>query len=674
MTNSSITIADGKPGGPGNRHRLAFDNLIRRELKVGDPNDADQIARALLDRYQGDTRAQAISGEAQGLPFLNTPLLTGQVAAASTATNLDLDQARDDVEQDLRELMSSNLTKDVRPELEGWQQSLHVLMDEGTAAARQGLDPYSRDRAFAMRRQLGEYARLARLIGALTPELNENYRNLAQSIDEVCAVLLVLMGEALANVGFAGGRYLLQVPYSELQARRDRVLVALRNLSGSAQESLDQGVYPRGLAAYRELYSEFARRGQAELRSLLNEGELSRAMDELIHLSGGGSTLGMRRVGATAWSSLSRFSRFVQVTLRAIELDAPPLIAFQSALQLFVDGFASSGGFRLLRIARPGVLMSGLYGAADLDKAERRLIELVQRRGELASTADCLTRCGCDEGTALEQIVLDRILYDVDRAIDLYAAGKDDFGPPEQRAAAHGKLIEAYLAPEHWDYKHHEDRKLPPKDRKLPPTPLDPEVFEPIESALKGIAKLLLPNDNKRWEKTSRDALPQLTVIRDTPHPVAEVLRDELVLQLHADREWRPIVAQMSSGCIGVHRVFGETLQVRKEGSGPFINNVSSFGRLMAVQLGALLMVENLAPCIPWKRDGGVYLPITPDLPNPIDRSLEGVERNTHKPVAAARTSGDGQVEDSTADTRRLTVSDKAQAADSSSDDSGSVQ
>ncbi|MCI0559845.1 MAG: hypothetical protein MN733_15250, partial [Nitrososphaera sp.] len=43
------------------------------------------------------------------------------------------------------------------------------------------------------------------------------------------------------------------------------------------------------------------------------------------------------------------------------------------------------------------------------------------------------------------QIILDKILYDVDRAIDLYAVGKDDFGQAERRAAAYGFVIEFFL-------------------------------------------------------------------------------------------------------------------------------------------------------------------------------------------------------------------------------------
>ncbi|MFX8377717.1 hypothetical protein ABTL70_19730, partial [Acinetobacter baumannii] len=88
---------------------------------------------------------------------------------------------------DLRFLLTSSETKDIRPELEGWQTVIRRSIDEGVSAARYGLDPTRRDTAFAMRRQLGEYARLARLVGALTPDLNRHFRNLATSIDEACA-------------------------------------------------------------------------------------------------------------------------------------------------------------------------------------------------------------------------------------------------------------------------------------------------------------------------------------------------------------------------------------------------------------------------------------------------------------------------------------------------------
>ncbi|MBL0010183.1 MAG: hypothetical protein IPP22_02530 [Nitrosomonas sp.] len=35
-------------------------------------------------------------------------------------------------------------------------------------------------------------------------------------------------------------------------------------------------------------------------------------------------------------------------------------------------------------------------------------------------------RCDCSEATVRRQIALDKVLYDIDRAIDLYAVGNDE--------------------------------------------------------------------------------------------------------------------------------------------------------------------------------------------------------------------------------------------------------
>jgi hypothetical protein len=43
----------GTPPPTGSPQRLALDNLIRRELRVGDPNDPQQVAQALLTPLQG---------------------------------------------------------------------------------------------------------------------------------------------------------------------------------------------------------------------------------------------------------------------------------------------------------------------------------------------------------------------------------------------------------------------------------------------------------------------------------------------------------------------------------------------------------------------------------------------------------------------------------------------
>ncbi len=429
----------------GNQQRLALDNLIRRELKVGDPNDPKQIADALLNRFKDDPRAGAITQEARGLPFLQSANVQALMPQAATSSDAEWQQAKDDVERDLQELMTNTLLKDVTPEIQGWAQAIRFAIQEGGNSARFALDPRQRDKAFAVRRQLGDYARLARLVGALTPTMSATYRKFAQSLDEVSAILLVMMGEALANAGFNGGRFLLQAPYSELQVRRDAAIYALRNLVGSTQEAYGSNDWPRGLDAYRSLFRVLENQGQGDLRTLLVENELSRTMDELIQRAAHGRAEGLRALGSTAQLDLERFRRLIIIGRQAVSPESPPLTAFLESLALFTDAFEASGGFRLMRIARPPILFYGLYGTTTLQPADRRLLDLIIQRGLLADELDCYMQCGCTTDNVRCQIILDKILYDVDRAIDLYALGKDEFGQPERRAAAYSFLIEHFL-------------------------------------------------------------------------------------------------------------------------------------------------------------------------------------------------------------------------------------
>ncbi len=573
--NATETAAD--------RQRMAIDNLIRRELKVGDPRDPEQIARALADRYQFDARAQAIGGEAQGVPYLRTDAARVVAPPAPTATNVDLDTAKRDVGLDLAELLSDNLNKEIRPELEGWQSVIHRSIDEGVAAARYGLDPRQRDKAFAMRRQLGDYARLSRMVGVLTPVLNSSFRNLAQSIDEASSVILVLMGESMANLGFAGGRFLLQAPYSELQARRDAVLNALRQLDGISAMSMQPNTWPRGLRAYRQLSTVLEAKGQGDLRSLMNEAELARAMDEIVGLASGGSPDGLRALGATAWAPLSRLHRFVQTTLRPVAPASPELATLHEALQLFIDGFVPAGGFRLLRVARPTVLNYGLYGSAKVGKADDRLIDLVNHRGSLARQLDCLGDCQADKDTSLARIVLDSLLYNIDRAIDFYCVGDADFGLPEARAAATSYLIDA-VQPASWgawtwrEYLPESDppaAQAPIMDHFITATPpligkISGFLQNQVNAELLAIRDLLRPtsgNTNKlaNWDITQSEFTGYL--IANAPWQgtaamdicLGDVMHDELCLQRTTDQEWRAVIEQMTSGCVDADAIFKST-------------------------------------------------------------------------------------------------------------------
>jgi hypothetical protein len=361
------------------------------------------------------------------------------------------------------------------------------------------------------------------LVGALTPTLSPTYRKFAQSLDEVAAVLMVLMGEALSNVGFSGGRFLLQVPYSELQVRRDAVINALRNLVGSTQYAYDfNNAWPRGLDGYRKIYDRLGQQGQGDLRALLVENELARAMDELIQRAAHGSAEGLRALGATAQLDLQRFRRLVAIG--QIEPQSPPLTTFLMALQVFADAFNTGGGARLLHIARPPILFYGLYGIGGPSLAERTLVSLIVARGQLAEKLDCLLLCGCSSDDVKNQIILDKVLYDVDRAIDLYALGTEDFVEPQLRARAYYYLIQKVqaLTNDEVGYPH---RKLSP------------------------VITVILDDIKKQLGEGPVDS---------------DLIRQELCIQQDAENRWKNLVKTMAPDCIGIDDLFGANSDLTK--------------------------------------------------------------------------------------------------------------
>jgi hypothetical protein len=415
---------------------LALDNMIRTQLKVSDPRNPKEIARALLDYYKDLPQAAAIAEEAQGLPFLQGPMPQAMLPAPrSTSSDTEFGIARNDVEKALVDLSTNPLTADIVPEMQGWGQSIRDAVEETSNAARQGLDPSQRDKVIAIRRQLGEYARMARFVGALAPGMQQNYRRLGQSLDEVSAVSLVMLGEALASVGFAYGYYLLQVPLADLRQRRDAVIYALRNFSGGAQEAYGSDEWPRGINAYRLLYNWLEQQGQGDLRTLLVETEIGRIMDTLIARAQNGTPEGLRALGVTAQLDLERFRRLAIIAPGAMtplpgSMDgrhlpdlSPPLVSFLEALLLFADAFRPAGGLRLLRIARPAILFYGLYNPNLLEQ-DTMLLDLIMIRGNLATLLDSLFPAG-GVRAVVPQVLLDMLITSLDRAIDLLSLGAE---------------------------------------------------------------------------------------------------------------------------------------------------------------------------------------------------------------------------------------------------------
>jgi hypothetical protein len=418
---------------------LAVDNMIRNQLKVSDVRDPKQIADALLNYYRDLPVAAAVRQEAQGLPFLQAAPAAALPPPQPTSSDAELNIAKNDVEKALTDLSTNPLTNDIIPEMQGWADSIRMAVEEGSAAARQGLDPSQRDKVIALRRQLGEYARMARFVGALAPGMTQNYRRLGQALDEVAAVILVMLGESLASVGFAYGYYLLQIPFAELQQRRDAVIFALRNFIGGAQEAYAPDQWPRGLHAYRRLYNWLEEQGQGDLRTLLIENEIARIMDNLIARAKNGTAEGLRALGVTAQLDLERFKRLTIIAPGAMPTLnvpgalhhpgahlpdlSPPLVSFLEAIELFYDAFRPAGGLRLLRIARPAILFYGLYNP-NLLEHDTRLLDAVMVRNNLATLLDTLYPAA-GAGSVIPQVLLDMLLTALDRAIDLLSLGAE---------------------------------------------------------------------------------------------------------------------------------------------------------------------------------------------------------------------------------------------------------
>jgi hypothetical protein len=435
-------------GGAAATASLALDNMLRNHLRVNNPRDAKQVAEGLLNYYQDLPQAAGIRQEALGLPFLQGTNAAPPPAAASPgASDAELRIANGDVEKALQDLANNPLTNDITPEMNGWGQSIRTAIAQGRAAAIQGLDPTHRDKVMWVRRQLSEYARMARFAGALYPGMTQNYRRLGKGLDEVSAVLLVMLGESMASVGFASGYYLLQVPVPELQQRRDAVIYALRAFTNGTQEGVTQNEWPRAVEAYRRVYDWLEDQGQGDLRSMLLENEVARTMDTLITRAQGGDAQGLRALGVTAQLDIERFRRFAVVAMGAMSrLDglqdrSPVIESYVQALLLFADTFRRAGGVRLLRAARAPVMLYGLYNVNQLED-DRDLIDLVMVRGMLATIFDTLFPSGDARGMQT-QVLLDMLLSELDRGLDLLymGAAPAEGGPTEWRAIAFWAIV-----------------------------------------------------------------------------------------------------------------------------------------------------------------------------------------------------------------------------------------
>ncbi len=448
---------------------LTVDNVFRRMLKVANPRDPDEVAKALLARYADD--AQKIKREQAGVPISSYQLaaLAGQVSGPLSS---EIRQATDDLERDLGALVSDIQLKDIAPELRGLSEAVRDAAAMGLEAAKLALDPAQRDRAFAARRTLGDYARLTRMLGALTSCATALYCRVSQSMDMCGNLILVGAGEALAAAGVTRSGGLLQVPATELQSRRDAIIGALRRLLGTEGDVVatlsnvinlqTTGPAAGSAGALLLIVDALEESGAQDLRPMLDEGFVARMLDNLLDHAVATTPDSLRSMGSTAVVTSGMLSRFVELirplTTTSLLTERPFIVDYVRSLDSFIAGFRSSQtGYRLPFLARPPLLGYGFYGAGGMDDATTMLQVLAVKRSQIAELVDCLC-CACTEASAAAASVAAKLLFDLDRAIDLFCLGTSDSGKglAELHAAAYGYVFEtagllAWSKQDGWD-------------------------------------------------------------------------------------------------------------------------------------------------------------------------------------------------------------------------------
>ncbi len=409
-----------------------LDAIMRQALTLSDPTDPTEVAQALAKKY----RAGAERIETDRTGFLNPAAVPATSAMGGGPSDAELVQAKDDLSRDLAALVAAPQLKDIQPELQGWQRTLPQIVERGIGAARSAVGERYRAMAMAARQELGDYARLARMLGAITPEFNGTYRSLARSIDQAAALILVLSGETIAGRGF-GGIAALPVPVSDLTQRRDAVIAALHDLFNPDPNAHHSEDWPRGLHALTSLNEWLDNSGQGHLRALLDESYLASVLDKLIETVGQSDATVLRGLGATSAVTVAQLNRLLGLLGQAINPASPPLARFRQALMLFVQSFRPDRGRRLILAARPPLMANGFYGLANTE-ADAAFLILMANRARLASLLDCYLGCGCEGDEIGCQIILDKMLYDLDRAIDRFVT---DMPEATQRASAFGMLM-----------------------------------------------------------------------------------------------------------------------------------------------------------------------------------------------------------------------------------------
>jgi len=444
---------NGSPQTPPTSGTTLIDDFLRRELQVGDPKNVTQVVTALQRRYP--SAAKRIDQEAAGLPIQLTefaePVAEVVLPATATPATREAQRVTETLSTDLDQLIAEAGNREVLPELRGWRTRITTEYAAGLAAARLAQDPAQRDRAFHSIRTLGDFARVARLVGARRDELFFDFRRLGTSLDDAALSLRIALGESVDGLGLAPGGLILPVSVTEGRTRRGALIDSLRRLSGNTQDD----DWPEAAASYLALRDEIGRAGQNELLVYLREETTAPILDQMIGEVSRQDSQSLREVGATSLVDLARMRELLGLINRvnAILPQSTALSAFAQNLGSFLElfgvtavGLTGRAGARLADFGLPLALAAQQLDDADRE-GRRRFRDLVAWREEFAVEVDNLFEIPAAPADFVDaQNIVDQLLYDVDRAIDIYAQGQGQppaWGDEERRAAVWGESVAA---------------------------------------------------------------------------------------------------------------------------------------------------------------------------------------------------------------------------------------
>ncbi|WP_342376563.1 hypothetical protein NVS55_35255 [Myxococcus stipitatus] len=436
--------------------RTRFDEFLRRQLGISDARDPLQVVGALRKLYP--STASRLDEEAKGLSirFNEAPLpsSTSVVSSGETPGMAQYRRLRSALEADLTLLAEHPSNREFKGALIGWRDATLAELAEGLDSAEQAADPSRRDRAFYSVRKLGNYAYVARKVGLLNPDLSQEYRRLASTLDAAAMVLRVRVGEGLYQAGFAEGGTVFEVALADLRQRREALIASLERLtSGTSEDSDDWG---DGEASYGTLQDELTQQGHHDLRAMLNPVNMARQLDLLLNNVVSQAPESIQEIAATAPVELTHLKRLRDVAARVVSggegsamAASAPLSAFVQRLNLFIEAFAQPGAAaRVLDLALPYPFATPQLSRVDTE-GRAAVRELIRRRAECAAELDALFADPDFDPVDEESFVrLDRVLYDIDRATDLYLMGSGTRSMPggeEKRAALYAGVLEVWI-------------------------------------------------------------------------------------------------------------------------------------------------------------------------------------------------------------------------------------